>query len=293
MKSTHWFSVLAVLGVVAAFVWTANASVAAPAGNEQLRKQMVEAYGQGNYKDAYEGFHKLLLDPANKSPRLSDDLNMAVHCLRNLGRDQEIDSLLEDTVKTHPDDWRLLSRAAQQMMNIPHQGFIIAGEFQRGPHRGGGRVVNAVERDRIRALQWMVQAMPSAMKDRNRAEAGDFLTALAGMLLNNRGHAESWRLQYLSDLKTLPDYEDGWMSYRDPTGAPVDAEDHPVFYQAPKSFEAAENDGGAVAMVSRASRRMEPPAARRDPNAVGRFPLEPVWRPNDGRLGLAVRTRGH
>ena len=56
----------------------------------------------------------------------------------------------------------------------------------------------------------MVQAMPLGMKDENHAEVGAYLQSLAGMLLNNRGYGESWRLQYLTDLKVLPDYEQGW-----------------------------------------------------------------------------------
>lgn len=60
-------------------------------------------------------------------------------------------------------------------MQFQHQGFMNAGEFWRGQHRGGGKVVNAVERDRVRALQLMNQALPLAVKDENHAEVGDFL----------------------------------------------------------------------------------------------------------------------
>ena len=66
------------------------------------------------------------------------------------------------------------------------------------------------------------------------------------MLLNNRGYGESWRLQYLTDLKTLPDYEQGWgweYGGRQSSGAPVDADGNPVFHHVPKSFEAAKTDG--------------------------------------------------
>ena len=118
------------------------------------------------------------------------------------------------SLQVHKANWRLLASAAQNYMNIPHQGFIVAGKFCRGNQRGGGKVVNAVERDRVRALQLMAQAMPQALKDENHAEVGDYLLALANMLLNNRGYSESWRLQYLTDLKVLPDYEDGWGYYR-------------------------------------------------------------------------------
>jgi hypothetical protein len=205
-------------------------------GKVDLRKQMNETFRQGNFKDAYEGFCKLVLDPQNDPRLVGDDLNMAVQCLQRLNRVDEIDALLEDAVKVHKENWRLLWRAAENYMNVDHHGFIVAGKFYRGNKRGGGKVVNALERDRIRALQLMTQGMPLALKDENHGEVGDYLLALGNMLLNNRGYSESWRLQYLTDLSVLPDYEDGWGYFRQTSGAPVDADGKPVFHPIPKSF---------------------------------------------------------
>ena len=53
------------------------------------------------------------------------------------------------------------------------------GKFERGRHRGGGQLVNASERDRVRALQLMVQAMPLAQQDDDHAGGGR-LPAVAG-----------------------------------------------------------------------------------------------------------------
>ena len=64
---------------------------------------------------------------------------MAVDCLQRLNRVDEIDALLEESFAVHKANWRLLASAAQNYMNIPHQGFIVAGKFYRGNHRGGGR----------------------------------------------------------------------------------------------------------------------------------------------------------
>ena len=66
------------------------------------------------------------------------------------------------------------------------------------------------------------------------------------MLLNNRGYERGVAAAIRSPISNvLPDYEDGWgwNSRARATGAPVDADGHPVFYHVPKSFEAAENDG--------------------------------------------------
>ncbi len=243
MKATSWFLLLVAAGVMAAAVGTFSVSAAPAPDQQEQRRQMHNNFRQGNFKDAYEGFRKLVLDPDDAPRQVGGDLDKAIQCLQRLNRVDEIDALLEDAVKIHKDNWRLLYGAATRYMNIPHHGFIVAGEFRRGRKRGGGKAVNAAERDRVRALQLMVQAMPLAMKDDDHGEVGNYLSALANMLLNNRGYGESWRLQYLTDLSVLPDYEEGWRYGRQTSSAPVDADGRPVYYSVPKTFDSAENDG--------------------------------------------------
>jgi len=108
---------------------------------------------------------------------------------------------------------------------------------------GTGRVVNAAQRDRIRALQLLQQALPLAKQDDNHAEVGDYLLAFSRILLNNRGYSEAWRLQYLSNLDELPDYDPGWGYAGRTSGAPVDEEGKAVYHYTPKTFEDAETDG--------------------------------------------------
>ena len=91
----------------------------------------------------YDALRGLLLDktvvPAG------NNLVEAVASLQRLNRNNEIDELLESAVKTHEGDltrWSFLG-TLNQYHQIPHQGFIVAGKFSRGPHRGGdGRPVN-------------------------------------------------------------------------------------------------------------------------------------------------------
>ncbi len=214
-----------------------------PADQQAMRNKWRKEMNEGNFRDAYEGFRTLALD-AKCDPRVvGEDLRMATDCLQRLNRTNEIDDFREAVIAVHKDNWRLLWAAARNYMEVEHQGFMIAGKFERGPHRGGGKVVNAIERDRVRALQLLVQALPKARQDDNRSEAAQMLLYLAEVLLNQRGHSEAWRLQYLTDLSVLPDYEEGWGYFRDAVGAPVDAEGKPVFHYTPKSFEDAKTDG--------------------------------------------------
>ncbi|HEY4761793.1 MAG TPA: MG2 domain-containing protein [Thermoguttaceae bacterium] len=217
---------------------------AADQNNMQSQLELInKSFDQGNYKDAYEAYRKLALDPKNDAYQVSFCLQKAIACLQHLNRVDEIDEFREAVIEVHKNNWRIIKAAADTYMYDPHYGYMVAGKFYRGDKRGGGNVVNAYERDRIRALQLMVQALPLAQKDENHGEVGSFFLSLSDMFLNNRGHTEAWRLQYLSDLKILPDYDPGWGYYRQTSGAPVDAEGKPVFYYVPKGFEASETDG--------------------------------------------------
>ncbi|MBN2579397.1 MAG: alpha-2-macroglobulin [Pirellulales bacterium] len=235
MKFTLGSAILAAFGFFAGGMTSSE-----PAA---VSEQAARAFSDGNFKDAFELYQKLAFDPDTESWLLTGDLNQGIECLKRLGRVSEIDAFREKAAAVHKDDWRLLRAVAQSYMNVEHQGFMVAGQFERGPHRGGGQWMNATERDRVRALQLMVQALPLVEKEANHGEAAGFYFNLAAMLLGNRGYSEAWRLQTLTDLKVLPDYEPGWGSYRQGTGAPVEPDGKPVFYTVPKGWDAAQCDG--------------------------------------------------
>ncbi len=204
----------------------------------------------GNVKEAYEIYSRLALDPANASAAGGGDLANAIAALQRLNRENEADALREKVIAAHQDHWRILFAAAQTMSQGSPYGFIVAGEFQRGQHRGGtGKQVNCVERDRVRALQLMTQALEKAKGETDLAGLAAFYERFADMLLGNRGYDEAWRLQYLTDLAVLPDYEEGYRGrhgYRGgggTQGAPANPDGTPVFYHIPKTYAAAANDG--------------------------------------------------
>ena len=158
-----WLAIF-LLGLMAVGVFSQAPSPA------ELRARSQKLMKDGNFKDAYDGFRKLSLDPKDDPRQVSQDLTSAIQCLNRLGRVTEFDELVESTIAAHQKNWRLLQTAAQQYLQAQHQGFMIAGKFERGPHRGGGEVVNSVERDRVRALQLMQQALPLAQQDDSKDE---------------------------------------------------------------------------------------------------------------------------
>ncbi len=216
---------------------------------ESLRAKAAKLDKEGNRKEAWKVYSKIALDPTDDPMKVGGDMNAAIRCLHNLNRINQIDEFREKVIAVHKGNWRLLWTAAQSYMNMPHYGTIIAGEFKRGPHRGGrAKWVNAFDRDRVRALQLMRQATGKTAGEQNNHELSQFYLSFAKLLLANRGFSQAWRLQYATDLSTLPDYEDGYYSpweyyYGGHRGAPVNEDGTPVYHYRPKNWKAATTDG--------------------------------------------------
>ncbi|MBT3192896.1 MAG: alpha-2-macroglobulin, partial [Verrucomicrobia bacterium] len=200
----------------------------------------------GNIKEAFERYERLCLDAAYTGLGAQDALERAVQCQQRLNQMHAIDPLLEATVAARPHDWRMLATVARQYSQVQHAGYIIAGEFSRGHHRGGGRAVNSRERDRVRSLQLLERARQIALSETTHgSERGNLCLQLADALRNGRRNQESWRLQMLTDLTELPDYEDGFYygHHGDARKAPVDASGNPIFHARPESYDTATTDG--------------------------------------------------
>jgi len=230
--------------IVALLVLTASAR-AADTTHEQVRRKAQDAYANGNWQDAFEGYRKLALEIANDPKIVDQDFTQAWQCLSQLNRLNALDEFREAAVKRHADNWRLLLAAARSYSQNTHWGYMVAGEFQRGHHRGGGKYVNAIARDRVRALQLMQQAMAPAEADPAKPQVAQFYLEFARIIQQYRGTNQAWRLQYLTDLTRIPDYEPGWGYEYDPRnlGAPVDDRGQPVYHRLPESLETAASDG--------------------------------------------------
>lgn len=217
---------------------------AEPPTESAMREAARKQHADGNHAVAYDTLKQLIIDPKSAAEPTVEDLHIAWQCLQQLGRIDELDGLLAEAVKAHPQDWHVLKMAAEILMRTEHQGHIVAGEFSRGGRRGGGDFVTTFDRDRVQALQWLTTAMPLVQQEANPNGKAEFYLRLAECLKDNR---EPWKFQLLTDIATLPDYEPGnrWWGGRwgQSQGAPVDAEGHPLLYHVPASWDAAKNDG--------------------------------------------------
>jgi uncharacterized protein YfaS (alpha-2-macroglobulin family) len=207
-----------------------------------LRQQAQQRYKDGNWKDAYESYRKLCLNKAADSKKVGNDLRQALYCLQRLNRVNEVDTFREKVIDLHQNKWRVLRDAAQTYLHGQHYGYLVAGEFKRGHHRGGGRYVNSFDRDRVRALQLMNQALVKSENEKSTSEVAQFNLQFAQMVMTNRGGGQAWRLQTLTDLSKLPDYNQPYYGHST-AGTPVDEKGNPVYHHLPQTFGKASSDG--------------------------------------------------
>ena len=228
---------LACLGLLGMWLMAAEVDTAT------LRQRAQKAQKDGNFKNAYEDFQKLTLDPQDDPLLVGDDLSHAIQCLLQLNRIDEADDFREKVIETHKGNWRLLQTAARTFQQGDSYGFVIAGKFYRGHRRGEGRYVFVMPRDRVRALQLLEQAMPLAMDDADKPAVATFFSEFAQAWQHSAGGNQAWRMQILTDVKEMPDYDDSRWSGGGTNGAPVDDEGNPVFHKLPESYAAAKSDG--------------------------------------------------
>ena len=133
MKSKSSIILIVTLLLLATSGWAADVT------HQHVRKEAQKAYTNGNYKDAFELYRKLSLETENDPKRVGNDFTQAWQCLRQLNRLHELDTFREEVIQARSGNWRLLRDAARSYSQNTHWGYQIAGEFQRGSHRGGGK----------------------------------------------------------------------------------------------------------------------------------------------------------
>ncbi len=218
---------------------------------EERRASADKAMKDGNWNDALKIWREILPLPEHAGQPLADDLGKAVQCVQQLNKWEQWDGVVEDAVKAHPQDWRLLQAAAQQFQSTQSWGTIISGEFQRG-QRQGGKLVSSEDRDRVRSLQLFELAMQSVGTADEKPEVK---AAFYAQVVQSMTERAGWELQALTDLTQLPDYEEnpyirygrgrwrGGYNPGDDRGAPVDEKGEPVYHKTPETWAAAKSDG--------------------------------------------------
>lgn len=207
-----------------------------------IRSQAETLRQQGNFQEGLTKYRQLLSEPRFANDAKPSDVSGAFECLQRLNKYSEADAVLESAADNNARSWRVLQEIAQKYRQLPHQGTIVAGEYQRGVYGRQGRRVTSVERDFTRSLQLYEQARQIVEREASQRDAGQFYLDLARAILSQRSGGASWQLQALTDLSTLPDFQEGYGagSY---SAAPVDEDGNPIFHYPSATWEAAKSDG--------------------------------------------------
>ena len=200
---------------------------------------------RGDFADALEQYRKGLGDGSVSGAAAADALRGALDAVGRLGTPEERDGLIDAAVAAHPSSPRVRSAAATGLLDGPHWGTAVGGEFTRGQRRDRVRRIDVTEWDRTRALQLLAGGLGHLDELGDGDGRADYFFLLDRALDLGRGGNHAWRLQRLTDLSTLPDRTDpdafGRPAPSD--GAPVGADGEPVFYGVPESWDAADSDG--------------------------------------------------
>jgi uncharacterized protein YfaS (alpha-2-macroglobulin family) len=224
---------------------------------EASRRAVEDAMKAGHWNEALQ-MAQLRLD-AGEGQRA--DLQAAAASLQRLNRATELDDLIEKAAARYPKSASMLLGAMEAYANAPHYGVEVAGEFRRGPQRGGGAMLSSEEADRVRVLRLGEKALAVVGEDDKLAY--DILEQMQSQLMASRMGRFAWRLQLLTDLKAdLPDPTDRWgvgVSQSDP---PVTGDgDMPLLYEVPEDWQSAKSDGERLRWVLAESAKRRPDKA--------------------------------
>ncbi|MBX7207120.1 MAG: hypothetical protein K1X78_02305 [Verrucomicrobiaceae bacterium] len=224
---------------------TTRLGAASPADELEKARALENA---GNHREAADAT-KRLLDSATSADGQTRAfaLQLAVDSLKKLSAFDEADQTIEKAAADFPGDWRVLRQAGGSYFSLPHYGVVIDGKFQRGQQRNRGGWKNVMLRDRVRTLQLLVaarQKMPGDAAVHEKADLIDWMSLSLGSQSN--GFRMAWKLQALTDLTKLPDYDEQEGGDSGASGYPVDEKNNPVFYSAAESFEKADSDGARL-----------------------------------------------
>ncbi|MDO4550159.1 MAG: MG2 domain-containing protein [Planctomycetia bacterium] len=184
-----------------------------------------------------------LLKSGENAQEVRECLICYINCLRRLGKFSDVDAFLEKVAATYADHWEVLECVADiYTRELTSHGCVVSGVFQRGRYQG--MRANSVDRDRVRAMQLLNLCAPQVLRLAesdlldDQARAGWFFIRYADFLMHVRERNTAWKLQNLTDVHSLPDYNThSPFGFSETQGAPVDENDNPIFYALPSAKE--------------------------------------------------------
>lgn len=231
----------------------------------ELREERDKLVEKGLWRDALT-FYGEHLQPVSDEES-GKDLAIAVSAIARLDGWAEFDEWIENVIAGHPENASVQMAAATAYRGAPHTGRLIGGDFERGlqgrfgrgrdasaqePVASAGEMVVTEERDDVRALQLLRQALLNSKTDPESA-------GVWGEIAAQLRRKDVWKFQVLTSLEILPEWgetgPDGGTE-----GAPWKM-DRPVVYEIPETWESAKNDGERWRFALAEKARLDPSTA--------------------------------
>ncbi len=93
---------LVFLGVIVCTIMALGVAMGKRPEQPSDRERFDKLFADGNFKDAYDGYRRLALEPKTEPNRVGTDLKQAIQCLNSLGRIVEKDEFLEAAIAAPP-----------------------------------------------------------------------------------------------------------------------------------------------------------------------------------------------
>lgn len=214
---------------------------------------------QGNHREAADLGKAALARP----DATGEILDATTQALGQLESHDEQEEVIESAVKSHPGNWDVLYHAGRAFEGLPHSGMMLDGRFVRGPIRNWDNRRTTELKDRVRSLQLFIAAWKLLPADASADDKKNVLSSLGRALGTEAwGSSQAWSLLHLTDLSTLPDFDDQSGLDEPAQGYPVDADGNPVFFKAAEGWDKARNDGERLLWTLEETAKLGPAETR-------------------------------
>ena len=209
-------------------------------------KKAAKLRDEGHFAEAYVAFTNVVFAQDGVSVTDGDRAQAlldAPRCLAKLKRFDEAEPLLDKALLERK-EFAVHVAYSQAIGELPHYGKMVKGVFSRVNEWGVH--YSSVEHDRVKRLRCLEAIMPELSKQTKLRQRWFWNEVVDALEMNERNRGAAWKLQELTLLTEVPLIEEknGWSRSDFEEGfAPVDENGEPIFYEVPRTWAAAKNDG--------------------------------------------------
>lgn len=209
-------------------------------------KKAAKLRDEGHFAEAYVAFTNVVFAQDGVSVTDGDRAQAlldAPRCLAKLKRFDEAEPLLDKALLERK-EFAVHVAYSQAIGELPHYGKMVKGIFSRVNEWGVH--YSSVEHDRVKRLRCLEAIMPELSKQTKLRQRWFWNEVVDAIEMNERNRGAAWKLQELTLLTEVPLIEEknGWSRSDFEEGfAPVDENGEPIFYEVPRTWAAAKNDG--------------------------------------------------